>query len=300
MVMAILAGLLLSACGSAPGSAGPDASAPVEVAATTSVLADLVRQVGGGRVAVSSLVPKGGEVHTFDPSPRDAARLADADLIVANGLGLDDWLTGLAADSGVTAPIVRLGEDLPSETYIDGGGTAGAVNPHLWLDPELAIDYVARIADALGTVDPGGSASYREAAADTASRLEDLDRWATDRLATIPASKRRIVSFHDALPYLARAFGIEIVGIVVAAPGQEPSAGEIAALVDEVERTGVSAIVSEAQFNDELVRSIAEDTGATVVSDLYTDSLGDPPVDTYDGLIRWDVDRLATALEAPP
>ncbi len=288
--------VVAAACGTTGGSnSSAGASASLSVAATTTFLADLVRQAGAGRVNVTSIVPKGGEVHTFDPSPGDAARLSSADLIVANGLGLDDWLADLAVDAGATAPIVRLGESLPADTYISGGDV-GTINPHLWLDPKLAAIYVERIADALAVADPAGAEAYRQAAAEAADRLSELDRWATDRLASIPAGSRRLVSFHDALPYLARAYDLEIVGVVVPAPGQEPSAGDVAALIDEIKRTAVPAIVTEVQFNGDLARSIASETGATVVADLYTDTLGDPPVDTYDGMIRWDIERLATAL----
>lgn len=284
--------LLAAGCSAA---AEPAIDGRVQVVATTTFLADLVRQAGADRVDVTSVVPLGGEVHTFDPSPGDAARLAAAELIVANGLGLDDWLTDLAVDAAAAAPIVRLGEGFPEETYIAGRGD-GAVNPHLWLDPDLAIAYVEHIADALVGVDPAGEAAYREAAADAKTRFAELDRWATERFASLPADARRLVSFHDALPYLARAYDLEIVGVVVSAPGQEPSVGEVADLIDEIRRTAVPAIVTEVQFNDDLARSIAAETGATVVRDLYTDTLGDPPVDTYDGMIRWDVDRLASAL----
>jgi ABC-type Zn uptake system ZnuABC Zn-binding protein ZnuA len=288
--------LVAAACGaSVDRSAEP--SAALSVVATTTFLADLVRQAGADRVTVTSIVPKGGEVHTFDPSPSDAARLASAELIVANGLGLDEWLAALAADAGATAPIVYLGEGFPDDVYLAGeSDEGGGVNPHLWLDPELAAAYVARIADALATADPEGAQAYRDAADGAASRLAELKTWATGRFAEVPADARRVVSFHDALPYFARAFDLEIVGVVVDAPGQEPSAGEIAALVDEIKRTGVPAIVTEVQFNDKLARSIASDTGATIVSDMYTDTLGDPPVDTYDGMIRWDVEGLAAAL----
>lgn len=292
---ALLLAFALAACS---GGDNPRAASPVQVVATTTVLADLVAGVGGDRVAVTSIVPRGGEVHTFDPTPRDVSRLSDADLIVANGVGLDDWLAAMATEAGARAGVVRLGEGLPDDAYIvdpEGGGP----NPHLWLDPELATRFVEQIETALADVDPAGAASYHSAAARTRSDLASLDAWAAGRFAAVPPADRRIVSFHDALPYLARAYGIEIVGVVVDSPGQEPSAGEVAALIDEIRRTGVKAIVSEAAFDDRVARSIAEESGATIVSDLYTDSLGDPPVDTYEGLVRWDVERIAAALESP-
>lgn len=292
---AIVAGLAVVAC---TGAASPSAGSSIQVSTTTTVLADLVRRVGGDRVEVRSMVPKGGEVHTFDPSPQDVARLTEADLIVANGLGLDDWLTKLSADAGATAPVVRLAEGLPDDVYLRNDET-GTANPHLWLDPELAGAYVDRIAEQLAAVDAAGADAYERAASEVKADLSELDSWAAAQLAAIPVAERRIVSFHDALPYLARAYDIELVGVVVESPGQEPPAREVAALIDEIRRTGVRAIASEVQFDDRIARSIADEAGATIVSDLYTDSLGDPPVDTYEGIIRWDVERLVAALGSP-
>ncbi|HEU0234942.1 MAG TPA: metal ABC transporter substrate-binding protein, partial [Candidatus Limnocylindrales bacterium] len=266
------------------------------------VLADLVANVGGDRVTVSSVVPKGGEVHTFDPSPQDVVGLTEADLIVSNGLGLDEWLTDLAADSGADARIVELGEDLgidylAGDEHEDETDTDhGTVNPHLWLDVANARLYVAKLADALAAADPDGMADYRANAQAYDAELADLDAWIRDQIGTIAPADRALVSFHEAFPYLARAYGLEIVGVVVNAPGQDPSAGEIAALVAAIRAAGVKAVFGEAQFSDKLVRTIAEETGATVETNLYNDSLGDPPADSYLGMMRWNVERIVAAL----
>ena len=281
----------LAGCGSGGGPS--PASGRLEVVATTTVFADLVAQVGGDRVSVTSLVPKGGEVHTFDPSPRDVARLGGARLIVANGLALDDWLTDLVRDSGATAPVIRLADAVPARDYIVEGERP---NPHLWLDPNAAAAYGRAIADALGKVDPANAAAYTAAGAVFETRLQALDDELQQRIDAVPEARRRVVSFHDALPYFARAFGIEIVGTILEAPGQDPSAGELAALIDAIRKSGVAAVVGEVQFSDELARTVADETDAAVVADLYTDTLGDPPVDSYEAMMRWDVDRLVEAL----
>jgi zinc/manganese transport system substrate-binding protein/manganese/iron transport system substrate-binding protein len=290
LLVAILAATLV-AC----GGGGPSASAgaPIPVVATTTIHADIVARIGGDRVSVTSLVPKGGEVHTFDPSPQDVARVASARLIVANGLGLDDWLTGLARDAGATAPIVNLGDAVPADELILENGVP---NPHLWLDLGLAALYGRAAADALGRIDPSNATAYDAHADSFAEEMTALDDELQAKFETIPAAGRKVVSFHDALPYFARAFDIEIVGVIVPVPGQDPSAGELAALVDAIRASGVKVILSEVQFSDDLARTIATETGATVVSDLYTDSLGDSPVDTYPGLMRYDVDRIVDAL----
>lgn len=295
--LAILLGLALTvaACASPAATPAPSGSVgALKVVTTTTVLADLVRNVGGPDVTVESLVPKGGEPHTFGPAPSDLRRVAEAQLLVANGLGLDDWLTDLARDSGTRAAIVQLAVGLPGATYADGDGSSA--NPHLWLNVAYAAEYVTRIASALRAADPAHAAGYDARATAFHARLANLDRSVRERFDAIPAANRRVVSFHDAFPYFAAAYGLEIVGVVVKAPGQDPSAGELADLITAIRTTGVRVILSEVQFSDKVVRQIAAETGANVVSDLYTDSLGDPPVDTYEALIRWDADRILDAL----
>jgi ABC-type Zn uptake system ZnuABC Zn-binding protein ZnuA len=266
----------------------------IKVVTTTTFLADMVVQVGREHVSVTSLVPQGGDVHTFDPRPSTAWALGEAQLIFANGLGLDDWLSQLAADVGTGAPIVRLAENLSGVDYIVEDG---ATNPHLWLDVSYAKLYAERIAAALEQADPANADFYRSGGEAYAARLADLDAWARAELAAIPQANRRIVSYHDALPYFCRAYGLEVIGTVVAAPGQDPSAGEIQDLVDAIRANGVKAIFAESQFRPDLAETIAAETGAKVVTDLYTDTLGDPPANTYEGMIRWDVDRMVGALQ---
>jgi ABC-type Zn uptake system ZnuABC Zn-binding protein ZnuA len=280
-------------------SAGPSPSAngtpALSVVATTTVLADLVRQIGGDRVAVTSLVPKGGEVHTFDPTPSLARKVAGANLLVMNGLGLDEWLRGLVAASGSDATVLVLGEDLPGADYL-AEEEGEAANPHLWLDVSYAEGYVERIRDAVKAADPDGTSRYDGNAKAYLGRLRYLDAYARTTMEAIPAERRRIIAFHDALPYFARAYGLEIVGVVVPAPGQDPSAGYIASLVEEIRRTGARAILSEVQFSPALAQTIANETGIRLVDQFYDDTLGDPPVDTYEGLMRWDIEQLADAL----
>jgi ABC-type Zn uptake system ZnuABC Zn-binding protein ZnuA len=297
LAVAVIAAALstVGACARTPDTyAGPTPVAgALDVVTTTTFLADMVRQIGGEHVSVLSLVPKGGEVHTFDPRPSEAWALSSARLVFANGLGLDDWLTQLAADVGTDGPVVHLGENLPGVDYIIENGQT---NPHLWLDVANAEKYVDRIETALAAADPVNAAAYRAGHDTYRARLADLDAWARGQLAALPAGNRRIVSYHDALPYFCRAYGLSVVGNVVAAPGQDPSAQDVQKLIDSIRSNGVRAIFSEAQFNPELAQTIASEAGASVVSDLYTDTLGDSPADTYEGLVRWDVAHIAEAL----
>ena len=306
--------VLAAACsGAGGGSSGPPPASPepgaLRVVATTTVLADLVSQVGGTRVSVESLVPKGGEVHTFDPSPSDVVTIAEAELVVLNGLGLDDWLARLVTDAGSTAPIVELGEGLDGVDYLESGAhdeegpAAGggehadeAVNPHLWLDVAHARRYAARLADALAAADPDHAGAYRTGLDGYDARLSALDEEIRSAIASIPPANRRIVSFHEAFGYFAAAYGLEIVGVIVDAPGQDPSAGEIAALVEAIRSSGAKAVFTEAQFSPDLAETVAAEAGVAVVRDIYNDSLGDPPVDTYEGMMRWNTERTVAAL----
>ena len=157
--------------------------------------------------------------------------------------------------------------------------------------------YAGRIADALATADPARAAAFRAGGDAYAARLANARRDVRTRIATIPEANRKLVSFHEAFPYFAKAYGLEIVGSVVRVPGQDPSAGEVATLIDAIKRSGAKAVFAEAGFNPDLARRRSPtEAGVSVESNLYNDSLGDPPVDTYEGLIRWDVDRIVAAL----
>jgi len=291
--MFVALGFLVALLAACSGAAPAPTTNGLRVVATTTVLADMVEQVGGKDVDVVSIVPKGGVVETFDPSPRDIAAISEADLVVMNGLGLDNWLERVVDSAAPDVPVVRLGEDLPGTEYIgEGSGT----NPHLWLDVSNGVRYAERIRDALVTADPARADAFRVGGDAYVARLQELDGWVREEVATIPPENRKLVSFHEAFPYFAQAYGLEVVGSVVGVPGQDPSAGEIAALVDAIRASGARAVFTEAGFNPALAQSIATEAGVSVESGLYNDSLGDPPIDTYEGLIRHDVERIVAAL----
>jgi ABC-type Zn uptake system ZnuABC Zn-binding protein ZnuA len=280
-------------CQAAPS--GPS-TGRLTVVTTTTVFGDLISNVGGDLVSVTSLVPKNGDVHTFEPKPADVRAVAGARLLVMNGLGLDGWLEKLISNAAASGtPLVKLGEDLPGVTLLPGEA-AGTQNPHLWMDVKYAELYVDRIAAALAAVDPGHADAYRSRAAAYQASLAVLDTQVRAEIATIPEANRKIVTFHDAFPYFAREYGITIVGVAVEAPGQEPSAGYTAELISAIRAAGVKAIFSEAQFPAKLVDQLATETGARVVANLYDGSLGDPPVTSYEALITWDTDQLVAAL----
>jgi ABC-type Zn uptake system ZnuABC Zn-binding protein ZnuA len=289
--------LIVVACGTsgaassaAPGpSTDPDA---VRVVATTTVLADIVRSVAGSRASVASIVPAGVGPEDYEPKPGDARKIADAQLIVSNGVGLDNFLDRLLDSTGSgSAQRLVLGEGLPA-IEVDG-----EPNPHFWLDPTIVRDgYVPKIVEALATAAPHDRATFEANAAAYAKELTALDEELQAQVATIPAANRKLVTFHDAFPYFARHFGFELVGVVVSNVGQEPTAAELAALVQTVKDANVKAVFSEAQFNPKLAQTLADEAGVRVVSNLYNDALGPPPADSYAGLMRWNVQQIVEAL----
>jgi ABC-type Zn uptake system ZnuABC Zn-binding protein ZnuA len=298
VLLAVATAVLLSACNTG-ASTPPTASAAVTPAAdalrvvtTTTVFADIVRAVGGARTKVVSIIPAGVGPEDYEPKPDDAKVLADAQLIVSNGVGLDDFLERLLTSGGGSATRLVLGEGIPT---ID---VDGEPNPHFWLDPTLVISgYLPKIVAALSAAAPADKATFEANAATYATQLDALDKDLLAQVATIPAANRKLVTFHDAFPYFARHFGFELVGVVVANVGQEPTASELAALVEKVRAAGVKAVFSEAQFNPKLAQTLASEAGIErVVTTLYNDSVGPAPADTYPGMMRWNVQQIVEAL----
>ena len=289
--------LLATVAATASGCGRPvDRSGKVVVVTSTTVFADMVSNVGGDLVSVTALVPKNGDVHTFAPRPSDIRAVASARLLFMNGLGLDDWLEKTVTNASASGtPLVKLAVDLPGVELLPGE-TSRTENPHLWMDVKYGELYVDRIDAALDKVDPAHSSTYDANAAAYKQQLETLDGWVRAQMATVPPANRKLVTFHDAFPYYAREYGITIVGVAVEAPGQDPSAGYTSKLISAIKASGVKAIFSEAQFPPRLVDQLGQETGVKVITNLYDDALGDPPVTSYEEAIRWDTDRLVEAL----
>jgi len=293
IAMAVAAAVLSAGCVGAPAR---DPGGRLQVATTTTVFADMISNVGGDLVSVTSLVPKNADVHTFEPRPADVRTIASAKLLVMNGLGLDDWLSKTITNAASEeTPLLKLGVDLRGVTLL-AGDTAGTQNPHLWMDVKYAELYVGRIAEALKSADPPNALAYGTQAVAYLQRLETLDGWIRAEIATIPEANRKLVTFHDAFPYYAREYGITIVGVAVESPGQDPSAGYTSQLISAIEKAGVKAIFSESQFPTKLADQLAAEAGCKVVASLYDDAVGDPPVTSYEEVIRWDTSQLVGAL----
>jgi manganese/iron transport system substrate-binding protein len=308
--------LLLALAAGCAGSSGEESGRP-EVVATTPVIGDLVRQVAGERAEVFVLVPPGAEPHTFQPTPRDAARISRAEAVFKNGLGLDDWVDDLLESAGGEGQtVVELSRGLEpigaehgheeEHSHHDGHahheeehghhGEHARGNPHFWLDVRYAMRYVERIRDALIRMDPEGEEVYRENARRYLRELERLDRYIRERAGSIPEERRKLVTFHDAFPYFARAYGFEEVAVVLPNPNAEPGSRQVARVVRAVREEGVPAIFTEPQFNSRLARTVAEEAGVEVY-EIYSDTLpaGDGPR-TYEAMMRANIDRIAEAL----
>jgi zinc/manganese transport system substrate-binding protein/manganese/iron transport system substrate-binding protein len=296
---AVLAGiaaavLVVAACVPARAAIGPSADpGALRVTATTTVLADIVKSVGGARTSVQSIVPPGVGPEDYEPRPADARAIADAELLVSNGVGLDTFLDRLIRSAGGDdAPRLVLGDGIPA-IEVDG-----EPNPHFWLDPTIVRDdWLPKIVEALSGAAPGDRATFEANGAAYAKELTALDAELAAQVATIPPANRKLVTFHDAFPYFARHFGFDLVGVVLANVGQEPTPADLAVLVEKVKAAGVKAVFSEAQFNPKLAQTLAQEAGVEqVVTTLYNDALGPAPADTYPGMMRWNMQQIVEAL----
>jgi len=284
---ALLASVLLTAC---QEEEEKNQAAEVKVVATLDLFADFARQVGGDRADVSTLIPAGADPHTYEPTPSRVAKLAKADLVIVNGLGLEAALEDVIEENTPSStPIIELSQGLSviNDDHHDG-------NPHLWLDVQNAIAYVERIRDALVEIDPAGTEAYRANADSYLAELRTLDEEVTADIDSIPSDRRKLVTFHDAFPYLAQRYGLEVVGVVVASPGKEPSAKDVANLVDAIAAEEVPAVFKEPQFNARILELAADDAGAEVCT-LYSGTL-DKKVDTYVKLMRFNAKELVRCL----
>ena len=289
VLLAVLALLTLSL---------PAAAAPLKVVVSFSILADMVNQVGGDLTEVTSLIGPGGDAHAYDPSPADARRLAGAQLVIRNGLDLDDWMERLTRSAGYAGPVIQAARDVTPRMVVQAGATPVA-DPHAWQDLGNGIRYVHTIAEALASADPAHAAAYHTKADAYAASLAALDREVRDKLATVPPSKRRIITSHDAFGYLGAAYGIELLAPVGISTGAEPSAGDVARLVQQVKAEGIKAIFLEQMLDPRLVTMIAGEAGASVSGPLYADTLSpqDGPAPTYAAMFRYNLGELIAGMQ---
>ncbi|MFT4039792.1 MAG: zinc ABC transporter substrate-binding protein [Thermomicrobiales bacterium] len=318
---AILSSLGLLGLTALPGAARaqtPAASGdPLKVVATFSVLGDLTQAVGGDAIQLTTLIGAGVDAHTFDPAPADLATLEGADVIVENGFGFEPWLDNflestdfqgerIVASDGVTPRHVEEdeeGHEEEGEDHAEDERHHGEDDPHIWHSVPNAILMVENIRDGLAAADPNRADVYAANAAAKIADLQALDAWVKAQVATLPEDRRKLVTSHDTFGYFADAYGFEIVGTALGSLSTEagdPSARQIAELVAQIQETGVPAIFAENVANPALMESIAAEAGVALAPPLYSDALGAPgtPGDTYDGMMRSNVETIVQALGA--
>jgi zinc/manganese transport system substrate-binding protein len=264
----------------------------INVVASFSILGDFVRNVGGERVGVTTLVGPNGDVHVYTPAPMDAKKVADAKLLVINGLGLEGWLPRLVQSAGSKATIVTATLGI-APIKIDA-----APDPHAWQSVLNAKIYVANIRDALMAADPADAAVFRANAQSYLKELDGLDREVREAVAQIPDGRRKVISTHDAFGYLALAYGIEFIAPLGVSTESEASARDIAAIISQIKSLKIPAVFLENISDPRLIRRIAAETGTRIGGTLYSDSLtaenGDAP--TYIDMVRHNIRTLSRAL----
>jgi ABC-type Zn uptake system ZnuABC Zn-binding protein ZnuA len=274
----------------------------LRVVATTSIVADVVQNVGGDLIDLATLLPLGADPHAFEPTPQDAAAVAGAHVVFANGAGLEVFLENLLASAGEGVAVVSVSSGI--ELLDLGAGhdehQHEGADPHVWFDPNNVIVWTHNVEHALSALDPANAGAYKANAEAYAAELKALDGWIQEQVAQVPEGNRKLVTDHASFGYFARRYGFEQVGAVF--PGYstlaEPSAQELAALEEAIRTHGVKAVFVGLSVNPTLAERVAEDTGTQVVF-LYTGSLSEPggPAGDYIAFMKYNVAAIVEALQ---
>lgn len=288
----ILATLFLTACKSVPNSN----DGAVKVLASTTFLADITQNIAGDHIQVSSLLPFGADPHAYQIAPADVARIAESDLLILNGLEYEHFIEPLLENAGGERMIIEASAGLNPK---EDAGSAHGVDPHMWLDPNLVIAYVANIRDGLIEADPDGAEIYKANADAYMTELKALDAWIAGQVSSIPVKRRLLLTNHEAMGYFAERYGFQIVDTIIPSLSSEAgtSAQGLAAVIDEIKASGAPAIFLGEVENADLANQIAEETGVKVVGDLYLESLTHgAPAATYIDMMKHNVARIVDAL----
>ena len=303
--------LLLAGCAAAPTApAANDAAsaAKLQIVTTVSPITNIAYNIAGDKAQISGIVPEGVNSHTFEPAPSDAKALAQADLIFANGLKLEEPTLKLAeANLKDGAEIVLLGEQTitPDQYVYDFSfpKEAGSPNPHLWPNPEFARHYAEIMRDALSQRDPANADYYAANYAAFADRIGALDAAIKATIASIPAQNRKLLTYHDSWAYFAPVYGMTVIGAIQPSDFAEPSARDIADMIQQIRAANVPAIFGSEVFPSPVLEQIARETGAQYVDDLRDDDLPGAPGESqhsYLGLMAENMRVMAEALGGDP
>ena len=271
----------------------------LKVVATFSILSDFVRNVGGDRVDVRSLVGPNGDAHVYQPVPGDAKTLADAKVVVVNGLGFEGWINRLVKASATRAALVTATTGVkPRKTEDDHGHAHGEADPHAWQSVTNAKIYVANIRDGLVAADPAGKGTYEANANTYLAKLDALDAEVKAAVAKIPAERRKIITTHDAFGHFAAAYGVSFIAPLGVSTESEVSARDVAKIITQIRKQKIPAVFLENVTDDRLLKRIGAESGARIGGTLYSDALTDEKgsAPTYLDMMRHNVKQLAEAL----
>ena len=272
--------------------------AAMPVVASFSILGDIVKQVGGDAVAVTVLVPPGGDVHTYDPRPSDVLAIRAARVVVVNGLGLEGWMDRLVSGASGGAVRVVASTGVKPRSMSEGG--RAVTDPHAWQDPRNAVIYADVIADALSRADPPDADLYRANADRFIAQVRETDAWIERTLSPIPPAQRRIITSHDAFGYYGARYGIAFRGVQGIDTESEPTPRDIATLAAQIRRDHIRVVFVENMTDPRFAAALAREAGAVVGPTVYSDSLSPPagPAASYIAMLRYNTSAFAAALSA--
>lgn len=266
------------------------------VTASFSILGDLVRVVGGDRVAVTTLVGPDQDAHAFEPKPGDVKTILASKLVVSNGLGFEPWANKLVQSAGYQGPVLIASKGIKTRTMQEDGHTE--TDPHAWQNPNNVVLYTRNIAAALSKADAAGTSAYQANADAYVKELQMLDAWAKEQFAAIPPAKRKAITSHDAFGYFAAHYGVTFLAPQGVSTEAEPSAKQVAKLIQQIKREKIRAVFVENMGNPKLIDQLSKDAGATLGASLYADALStaDKPGTTYLEMMRHNVRELVAGM----
>jgi len=291
-IRGLLIAILLLGLSIRPGAAAEK----LKAVASFSILADLVKEVGGNHVDVTAIVGPDGDAHVFQPSPQDAKAVADANIVVINGLGLEGWMARLIQSSGTKAPVVVASKGV--RPLQGEGEDKGKADPHAWQSIANAKIYVGNIRDGLISADPADKADYEANAKAYLGKLDQLEAQVKAAIASIPPKNRKIITTHDAFGYFGRAYGMAFIAPQGVSTETEPSAKDVAKIIRQITAQRVPAVFLENISDDRLMQQIARESGAKVGDKLYSDALSKPGAgaDTYIAMMQNNIAAFSKAL----
>lgn len=297
----LIFGLLLMIC-----SVSSASSQYLNVVTSFTVLADMVREVGGSQVSVRSLVGPNGDPHVYEPTPADSAALAKAGLVFISGLSLEGWMERLITASGYKGKVVVASDGIETRTMVDeeDGKTEKKeaehiiTDPHAWTSVANGIVYAMNIEKALSAADPANAKHYQTSGNHYISKLKKLDAWIQREMDAIPLAKRKVITNHESFGYLGDAYGIEFKAPTGFSTDAEPSAQQVAALIEQIRKEGIKAVFIENASDDRLVKQIARETGAKLGGILYPESLSEEggPAANYIKMIQYNINTLKAGM----